>query len=102
MENENKFDMFASLADRDFNEIENEEVELVSVTAKAEGNSAKKLRTVTVRSQEEYDTFVESVHFETLKHPTTGEDYQVKVTVLKPEVNPMEKMRPVFAYSSSH
>lgn len=102
MENENKFDMFASLADRDFNDIENEEVELVSVTAKAEGNSSKKLRTVTVRSQEEYETFIESVHFETLKHPTTGEEYQVKVTVLKPEVNPLENMRPVFAYSTNH
>lgn len=102
MENENKFDMFASLADRDFNDIENEEVELVSVTAKAEGNSAKKLRTVAARSQEEYETFIESVRYETLTHPTTGEEYQVKVTVLKPEVNPLENMKPVFAFSSTH
>lgn len=103
MENENKFDMFASLADRDFMDIENEEVEVVSVTAKAEGNSAKKLRTnAIVRSQEEYDSFVESVHFETMTHPTTGQEYQVKVTVLKPEVNPLENMRPVFAYSTNH
>lgn len=102
MENENKFDMFASLVDRDFDQIENEEVELVSVTAKAEGSSSKKLRTVTVRSQEDYETFIESVRYDTLIHPSSGEEYQVKVTVLKPEVNPLENMRPCFAYSSTH
>lgn len=99
MEN-NKFDMFASLTERDFNEIENEEVEIVSVTAKTEGR--KKFSTVTARSQEEYETFIESVHFETLTHPTTGEEYQVKVTVLKPEINPLEAMKPCFAYSTNH
>jgi|AGFT01.1.fsa_nt_gi hypothetical protein len=101
MENgNNKFDMFATLEERDFNDIENEEVEVVSVTAKAD--SKKKYSTVTARSQEEYETFIDSVHFETLTHPTTGEEYQVKVTVLKPEVNPLENMRPVFAYSTNH
>lgn len=99
MEN-NKFDMFASLTERDFNDIENEEVEIVSVTAKSEGK--KKFSTVTVRSQEDYETFIESVRYETHTHPTTGEEYQVKVTVLKPEVNPLENMRPVFAYSTNH
>lgn len=101
MENgNNKFDMFATLEERDFNDIENEEVEVVSVTAKAD--SKKKYNTVTARSKEEYETFIDSVHYETLTHPTTGEDYQVKVTVLKPEVNPLENMRPVFAYSTNH
>jgi hypothetical protein len=100
MEDTNKFDMFATLNERDFNEIENEEVELVSVTAKSD--SKKKYRTVAVRSQEEYETFIDSIHFETLTHPTTGEDYQVKVTVLKPEINPQENLRPVFAYSTNH
>lgn len=100
MEDTNKFDMFANLAERDFNEIENEEVELVSVTAKSD--SKKKYRTVAVRSQEEYDTFVESVRYDTLTHPISGEEYQVKVTVLKPEINPQENLRPVFAYSTNH
>lgn len=99
---DNKFDMFASLVDRDFNDIENEEVEVVSVTAKSESSSVKKLRTVAVRSQEEYETFIDSIHFETHIHPVSGEEYQVKVTVLKPEVNPLETLRPVFAYSTNH
>lgn len=99
MENK-KFDMFASLNERDFNDIENEEVEVVSVTAKTEGR--KKFSTVTVRSQEDYETFIESIHYETHTHPTTGEEYQVKVTVLKPEVNPLEQMKPCFAYSTNH
>lgn len=100
MEDTNKFDMFANLEERDFNDIENEEVELVSVTAKTD--SKKKYRTVAVRSQEEYETFIDSIHYETLTHPTTGLNYEVKVTVLKPEVNPLENMRPVFAYSTNH
>ncbi|AZU98030.1 hypothetical protein SEPL_337 [Salmonella phage SE_PL] len=100
MENGIKFDMFASLEERDFNAIENEEVEVVSVTAKSD--TKKKYSTVTSRTKEEYETFIESIHYETLTHPTTGEEYQVKVTVLKPEVNPLENMRPVFAYSTNH
>lgn len=100
MEDTNKFDMFANLTERDFNEIENEEVELVSVTAKTEGK--KKYKTVTVRSQEEYDSYVDSIHFETLTHPESGLNYEVKVTVLKPEINPQENLRPVFAYSTNH
>lgn len=93
---DDKFDMFADMV-----EESDDVVEVVSVVLKSE--SKKKLgSTVKVRSQEEYDEFVESFHYETFYHPETNEPYQVKVTVLKPEVNPLENMRPVFAYSTNH
>lgn len=86
----------------DTDDSDNEEVtEIVSVTMKTEGRK-KFAASVIARSQEEYETFIESVYFETHKHPTTGEDYQVKVTVLTPEINPQELLRPAYAYSTNH
>ena len=107
MQNGNaKFNMF-----EDFEEVKvaptdefdlygEDEVEVVSVTMKTD-TKKKYAAAVTARPQEEYEEFIESVHFETLVHPTTGEEYQVKVTVLKPEINPMELLRPAYAYSTS-
>ncbi|UYE98480.1 hypothetical protein XbC2_51 [Xanthomonas phage XbC2] len=90
----------------DSNDVENEygdtdEVEIVSVTMKTESRK-KFAASVIARSQEEYETYIEGVYFETHKHPVTGEDYQVKVTVLKPEINPQELLRPAYAYSTNH
>lgn len=78
-----------------------EEVEIVSVTMKTESRR-KFASAVVARSQEDYETFIEGVYFETHKHPVTGEDYQVKVTVLTPEINPQELLRPAYAYSTNH
>lgn len=77
-----------------------EEVEVVSVTMKTD-TKKKYAAAVVARSQEEFDECVESFHYETLVHPTTGESYEVKVTVLKPEINPMELLRPAYAYSTN-
>lgn len=98
-----KFDMFADMVqeENDFTLLEDGEVgELVSVTLKAD--SKKKFSTVRARTQEEFDEYVESVHYETMYRPGTGEPYQVKVTVLKPEANPLEFLRPAYAYSTNH
>jgi hypothetical protein len=78
-----------------------EDVEIVSVTMKTESRK-KFAASVISRSQEDYETYIEGVYFETHKHPLTGEDYQVKVTVLKPEINPQELLRPAYAYSTNH
>lgn len=78
-----------------------EDVEIVSVTMKTESRR-KFASSVVSRSQEDYETYIEGVYFETIKHPVTGENYQVKVTVLKPEINPTELLRPAYAYSTSH
>lgn len=85
------------------NEVDeySDEVEIVSITMKTESRK-KFAAAVVTRSQEEYETFIESTHFETLTHPVSGEEYQVKVTVLKPEINPQELLRPAYAYSTNH
>lgn len=79
----------------------NDDVEIVSVTMKTESRK-KFAASVIARSQEEYETYIESVHYETLTHPVSGLEYQVKVTVLKPEINPQELLRPAYAYSTNH
>lgn len=52
------------------------------------------------RSVEEYEEWVDSVHYETMTRPD-GSTYEVKVTVLKPGVNPLEHMRPAYAFSTN-
>lgn len=79
----------------------NDDVEIISVTMKTESRK-KFAASVVSRSQEEYETYIESVHYETLTHPESGVQYQVKVTVLKPEINPQELLRPAYAYSTNH
>ena len=80
---------------------ENDDVEIISITMKTESRK-KFAASVISRTQEDYETFIESAYFETLTHPVSGEQYQVKVTVLKPEINPQELLRPAYAYSTNH
>ena len=105
MEN-NKFDMFAGLEERDFNEKSFNEVDDVQNTnqeTELEVQEGKKrFNAGPTRTKEEYEEMIDSVHYETHYRPESGEEYQVRVTVLKPEVNPLENMRPVFAYSTNH
>ncbi len=99
-ENEMKFDMFEGIKDFDFNLLEEGETsEVVSVTLKSD--TKKKYSTVKVRSQEEYETYIDSHYFET-HYMQDGTPYEVKVTVLKPEVNMLEQLRPAYAYATSH
>ncbi|EBS4516664.1 hypothetical protein DQT32_04545 [Salmonella enterica subsp. enterica serovar Braenderup] len=86
--------------EEEFNEY-SDDVEIVSVTMKTDTRK-KYAAAVVSRSQEEYETYIESFYYETLIHPETKQEYQVKVTVLKPEINPMELMRPAYAYSTNH
>lgn len=104
-----KFNMFEDMEEdkvlkvlhEDHNDEYNEDVEIVSVTMKTDTRK-KYAASVISRSQEDYETYIENVYFETLTHPVSGIEYQVKVTVLKPEINPMELMRPAYAYSTNH
>lgn len=104
MEN-NKFDMFSGLEERDFETVQPEvqEDNVPDQETELEVQEGKKrFGSGPSRTKEEYEACIESIHYETLTHPTTGEEYSVRVTVLKPEVNPLENMRPVFAYSTNH
>ena len=83
-------------------ETEKEETEIVSVSLNAEPKRIKTQRTVAQRSTEDYNKHIQSSYYETHINQNTGEEYKVKVTVLEPEVNPLETMRPVYAYSSNH
>lgn len=104
MEN-NKFDMFSGLEERGFEtvlpEVQDDTVPDQETELEVQ-EGKKRFGSGPTRTKEEYEECIESVHYETLTHPTTGEEYSVRVTVLKPEVNPLENMRPVFAYSSFH
>lgn len=104
MEN-NKFDMFSGLEERDFETVQPEvqdDIVLDQETELEVQEGKKRFGSGPSRTKEEYEACIESIHYETLTHPTTGEEYSVRVTVLKPEVNPLENMRPVFAYSTNH
>lgn len=93
-----KFDMFEGVPEYDFTRIEEgDQSEVVSVTLKAD--SKKKPAERRARSQEEYETFIESVHYETF-YTKDGAPYEVRVTVLKPEVNPLENLKPVYCWAS--
>ncbi|SOK58320.1 hypothetical protein [Yersinia phage fHe-Yen9-04] len=110
---DNKFNMFEGLdvektrkvlhddSEVQFENTEDEDVEIVSITMKTDTRK-KYAASVIARSQEEYETYIIGSYFETLIHPETKEEYQVKITVLKPEVNPMETMKPAYAYSTNH
>lgn len=104
MEN-NKFDMFSSLEERGFETVEPEVQEDIVPEQETElevQEGKKRFGSGPTRTKEEYEACIESIHYETLTHPISGEEYSVRVTVLKPEVNPLENMRPVFAYSTNH
>lgn len=107
-----KFNMFENIEDNDEQSYsyestessesdESDDVEIVSITMKSD-TKKRYTGSVITRSQEDYETYIDYVYYETVYHPTTNEPYQVKVTVLKPEINPLEMMRPVYAYSTNH
>lgn len=114
----NKFNMFEGLEStsqddildiNDINDITNEDGtnsediqdEIISITMKTE--SKKKYSSLVVsRSKEEYETYIEGFYYETHYHPLTNEPYQVKVTVLKPEVNPFELLKPAYCYGTTN
>lgn len=99
---EMKFDMFDGMQEKEFDFTKLEEgdaSELVSVTLKSD--TKKKYSTVKIRSQEDYETYIDSHYFET-HYTQDGAPYEVKVTVLKPEVNMLEELRPAYAYATSH
>lgn len=113
--NNGKFNMFEGMDSEEENEVisnpdemeydnfdpDADESEILSSTML--GDTKKKYgNAVPTRSVEEYNALIESVYFETHYHPVTGEPYEVKVTVFKPEINPMELLRPAFAFSSQH
>lgn len=104
MEN-NKFDMFSGLEERGFETVQPEVQDDTVPDQETElevQEGKKRFGSGPTRTKEEYEACIESVHYETLTHPTTGEEYSVRVTVLKPEMNPLELMRPAFAYSTNH
>lgn len=73
----------------------------VERTVKINTESKKKFASNTpARSQEEYEEWIESTRYETMTHPD-GTTYEVKVTVLKPGVNPLENMKPAYAFASN-
>lgn len=75
-----------------------DESEIVSRTIKSD-TKKKYTPMVASRSQEEYETYITGSYKETWYKPN-GEAYEVTITVLKPEVNPMELLRPAYAFSS--
>ncbi|WEM33132.1 hypothetical protein EJP02_071 [Escherichia phage EJP2] len=108
MEN-TKFDMFASLEEREFEveevqTLDESDIELLTASEDEAEEVEKKRPGMNriSRSTEEYNEMIESSHYETLTHPVSGVEYSVKVTVFKPEVNPQENMRPAYAYSTNH
>lgn len=106
MEN-NKFDMFAGMQERDFEVLKSIDEDVVENETELEvqiqeQETKKRFGSGPTRTKEEYEEMIESVHYETLTHPVSGEEYSVRVTVLKPEINPLENLRPVFAYSTNH
>lgn len=75
--------------------------EPVQRTVKIISDTKKKYNNNTVaRTQEEYEEWIESTHYETMTNPD-GSTYEVKVTVLKPGINPLENLRPAYAFASN-
>lgn len=75
--------------------------EPVQRTVKIISDTKKKYNNNTVaRTQEEYEEWIESTHYETMTNPD-GSTYEVKVTVLKPGINPLENLRPAYAFSTN-
>ncbi|WNA15742.1 hypothetical protein XaC1_99 [Xanthomonas phage XaC1] len=78
-----------------------EQEEDVQRTVTVIAESKRKMNSNTpVRSQEEYEEHILSTHFETMTKED-GSTYEVKVTVLKPGINPLENMKPAYCYATS-
>lgn len=76
-------------------DVDQDEVSSTKVNKRGRGGQL-----VSYRSKEEYDALIIATYTETLIHPVTGESYEVPVTVFKPEENPMELLRPAFAFGT--
>lgn len=75
--------------------------EPVQRTVKINTDTKKKYTsTVITRSQEDYEEWIQSTHYETMTNPD-GSTYEVKVTVLKPGINPLENLRPAYAFATN-
>lgn len=98
---DNKFNMFDDIEEYKDEVQEELDVEIVSVTMKADTRK-KYSAAVIARTVEEYETYITGSYYETLIHPVSKQPYEVKVTVLKDEVNPLELLKPAYAYSSNH
>lgn len=57
----------------------------------AENLKARKTISNPTRTIEEFNEHVQTVRYETMIHPVTGESYQVPVYVLEPQPNPKDK-----------
>lgn len=80
---------FVFINDADENKGKNDNGELI----------APKRRLVPTRTLEAYNEMIDHVYYE--EHTNSiGETRTVKVTVLKPEVNPLEFIKPVFVYGT--
>lgn len=99
-----KFDMFATFNEAPVMSVDlfdEEDSEIISVTPKAD-TKKKYTSAPAQRTKEDYESYIEGIYFETHYHPVTNEAYEVKVTMLKPEVNPMELLRPAYAFATTH
>lgn len=85
--------------DYDFIKIEegeeSEEVSTQLVANSKRGMMSKR----PVRTQEEYESFIESTYTE-VHYKADGTAYDVTVTVLKPEVNELEGLNQCYAYQT--
>ena len=93
-----KFNPFEALELEEKKDLEFEEDQEIVVGVRAD-SKRKFSASVISRSVEEYEEHIESIHYETMT-TADGVPYEVKVTVLKPELNPMELLRPAFAYTT--
>lgn len=76
-------------------DVDQDEVSSTKVNKRGRGGQL-----VSYRSKEEYEALIIDRYTETLTHPVTGEVYEVPVTVFQPEENPMELLRPAFAFGT--
>lgn len=76
-------------------DVDQDEVGSTKVNKRGRGGQL-----VSYRSKEEYESLIIDRYTETLIHPITGESYEVPVTVFQPEENPMELLRPAFAFGT--
>ena len=93
MSTDDKFNMFDGI------EEQKEEVEIVSVTVKPD-SSRQRFSTVPQRTKEEYEEHIISTYKE-IHVNSAGEEIEVNVQVLKPEVHPSEFLKPAYCYGTT-
>lgn len=107
---EKKFDMFEGLDDNaPFETYAEDSIDALDIVPEVsqddETSKAGKRRGATIsayRTIEEHDALIIDTYTETHYHPSTGEAYEVLVRVFKPEENPLELLKPAFAFSTQH